>query len=94
MRVWLPIDTSLGLNGLIDSLTRALDQAFVPNATLCGHRPRRTPHTLTLLESIKQVPIASRGVSMFGEFADLTDVHRHHDIDTESIVRAALDVAK
>jgi pyruvate dehydrogenase E1 component len=33
------------------------------------------------------------GVSKFGQVGSLDDVYRYHGIDTDSVVRAALDLA-
>jgi pyruvate dehydrogenase E1 component len=70
-----------------------LDAAFparrsAPMVTLLdGH-----PHTLAFLAGINGVRAAHLGVSRFGQSGDLAAVHRHHGIDTDSVVRAALDV--
>lgn len=70
-----------------------LDQVFpadraTPMVTvLDGH-----PHTLAFLTGIHGVRGASLGVSRFGQVGSLEDVYRHHGIDTDSIVRAALDL--
>jgi pyruvate dehydrogenase E1 component len=70
-----------------------LDQVFpaersAPMVTvLDGH-----PHTLAFLATINQVPAASLGVTKFGQAGGLDDVYRYHGIDTDSIVRAALDL--
>ena len=50
------------------------------------------PHTLAFLPSINGVPVRSLGVTEFGQAGSLEDVYRGHGIDTDSIVRAALDV--
>jgi len=71
-----------------------LGQAFpaaraVPLVTvLDGH-----PHTLAFLAAINQVPSAALGVTRFGQAGSIEDVYRYHGIDTESIIRAALDLA-
>ncbi|MCO1656204.1 transketolase-like TK C-terminal-containing protein [Pseudonocardia humida] len=70
-----------------------LDAAFparraAPMVTLLdGH-----PHTLAFLAGINGVRAAHLGVSRFGQSGDLDAVHRHHGIDADSVVRAALDV--
>jgi pyruvate dehydrogenase E1 component len=70
-----------------------LDQVFpakraVPMVTvLDGH-----PHTLSFLSSINRVPSKSLGVSNFGQVGSLDAVYRYHGIDTDSIVRAVLDL--
>ncbi|GAA2037486.1 pyruvate dehydrogenase [Catenulispora yoronensis] len=71
-----------------------LDQAFpadraTPMVTvLDGH-----PHTLAFLAGIHQVASRTLGVSRFGQSGSLQDVYRHHGIDTDSIISAALDLA-
>ena len=70
-----------------------LDQVFpadraVPMVTvLDGH-----PHTLAFLSSVNRVPSKSLGVSSFGQVGSLDAVYRYHGIDTDSIVRAVLDL--
>lgn len=72
-----------------------LDQAFpadraAPLVTvLDGH-----PHTLAFLASVNQVRCVTLGVTTFGQSGDLADVYRYHGIDTDAIVRAALDAAR
>ncbi|HET7740562.1 MAG TPA: pyruvate dehydrogenase [Mycobacterium sp.] len=84
-----------GREGLSESPSWILDQVFpaeraAPMVTvLDGH-----PHTLAFLATINRVRCKSLGVSMFGQAGDLDAVYRYHGIDTDSIVRAALDVAK
>ena len=70
-------------------------------STRCS-RPRRAtplvtvldghPHTLAFLAGINQVRAAHLGVTRFGQSGDLDDVYRHHGLDTDSIVGAALDL--
>ena len=73
--------------------TWVLDAAFparraAPLVTvLDGH-----PHTLAFLAGINRVPAVHLGVSAFGQSGDLDDVYRHHGLDSDSLVRAALDV--
>ena len=50
------------------------------------------PHTLAFLSGINSVPARNLGVSRFGQAGDVDDVYRYHSIDTDSIVRAALDM--
>jgi pyruvate dehydrogenase E1 component len=70
-----------------------LDQVFpakraVPMVTvLDGH-----PHTLSFLSSVNRVPSKSLGVNNFGQVGSLDAVYRYHGIDTDSIVRAVLDL--
>lgn len=70
-----------------------LDQVFpadraAPLVTLVdGH-----PHTLAFLATVNNVPVTTLGVSRFGQSGALDDVYRYHGIDTDSVVRAALDL--
>ena len=70
-----------------------LEQAFpvtraAPLVTvLDGH-----PHTLSFLATVNQVPHAPLGVSQFGQSGSIEDLYRYNGIDTDSIIRAALDV--
>jgi pyruvate dehydrogenase E1 component len=72
--------------------TWILDQLFpaeraTPVVTvLDGH-----PHTLAFLANVHRVRLTALGVSQFGQSGSIQDVYRHHGIDTDSIVRAALD---
>jgi len=104
-KVGLPADvicvTSPGLlfdaiqarSGRLDADTWILDQAFpatraTPMVTvLDGH-----PHTLAFLAGINRVPSIALGVTRFGQVGSLQDVYKYHGIDTDAIVRAALDV--
>ncbi|QUH02081.1 pyruvate dehydrogenase [Saccharopolyspora erythraea] len=79
--------------GRTDGPSWILEQVF-PSAratplvtVLDGH-----PHTLAFLASVNQVPGIALGVTGFGQSGSLDDVYRHHGIDTDSIVRAALDL--
>jgi pyruvate dehydrogenase E1 component len=77
--------------GQDDGPSWILDQVF-PRATplvtvLDGH-----PHTLTFLATIHHVPHVALGVTRFGQSGTIEDVYRYHGIDTDSIVRAGLDV--
>jgi pyruvate dehydrogenase E1 component len=70
-----------------------LDAAFparraAPLVTLLdGH-----PHTLAFLAGIHRQRSAHLGVTRFGQSGDLDAVQRHHGLDTDSVVRAALDL--
>ncbi|WP_409000622.1 transketolase-like TK C-terminal-containing protein [Streptomyces europaeiscabiei] len=70
-----------------------LDQVFpaeraTPLVTvLDGH-----PYTLAFLATVNGVPVSSLGVTRFGRSGSIEDVYRHHGLDADSIVRAALDV--
>jgi pyruvate dehydrogenase E1 component len=76
-----------------DSPSWILDQIFPvdrarPMVTvLDGH-----PHTLAFLAGINRVKARHLGVSRFGQAGELDAVYRYHGIDTNSIVRAALDL--
>jgi pyruvate dehydrogenase E1 component len=50
------------------------------------------PHTLAFLAGVNQVRAAALGVTGFGQSGSIDDVYRHHGIDTDSIIRAALDL--
>ncbi|QWF76733.1 transketolase-like TK C-terminal-containing protein [Amycolatopsis sp. CA-230715] len=79
--------------GRDDAPSWILDQVFpaeraTPLVTvLDGH-----PHTLSFVGSVNRVPVASLGVTRFGQSGGLDDVYRYHGIDADSIVGAALDV--
>ncbi|WP_425546110.1 transketolase-like TK C-terminal-containing protein [Amycolatopsis albidoflavus] len=51
------------------------------------------PHTLAFLANVHRVRASHLGVTRFGQSGDLESVYRHHGIDTDSIIQAALDVA-
>jgi pyruvate dehydrogenase E1 component len=60
----------------------------VPLVTLLdGH-----PHTLAFLGTLHRVPVTCLGVSQFGQAGSLADVQRHHGIDAQAVVDAALDL--
>jgi pyruvate dehydrogenase E1 component len=73
--------------------TWILDQAFpaaraAPLVTvLDGH-----PHTLAFLATVNRVPHAGLGVAQFGQSGSIEDLYRYDGIDTDSIIRAALDL--
>ncbi|WP_306322790.1 MULTISPECIES: pyruvate dehydrogenase [unclassified Streptomyces] len=75
--------------------TWILDQVFpasraTPMVTvLDGH-----PHTLAFLANINRVELRALGVTRFGQSGDLPDVYRYHQIDSDSIIRAALDLTR
>lgn len=81
-------------NGLGSAPSWILDQVFpadraAPMVTvLDGH-----PHTLAFLPSLNRVPGKSLGVSTFGQAGALDAIYRHHGIDTDAMVRAALDLS-
>ena len=77
-----------------DTGTWILDQAFpasraTPLVTvLDGH-----PHTLAFLATINRVPHAALGVAQFGQSGSIEDLYRYNGLDTDAIIRAALDLA-
>jgi pyruvate dehydrogenase E1 component len=50
------------------------------------------PHTLAFLAGVHGAPIACLGVSQFGQSGDIADLYRHHGVDADTIVGAALDL--
>jgi pyruvate dehydrogenase E1 component len=79
--------------GQQDGSSWILEQLFparraTPLVTLLdGH-----PHTLAFLAAVHGVPSALLGVSGFGQSGSLADVYRYHGIDSDAVVRAALDL--
>jgi pyruvate dehydrogenase E1 component len=79
--------------GLTDGDDAILDELFPADraapivSVIDGH-----PHTLSYLSAVRCVPIASLGVSDFGQSGDVEDLYRHFGIDTETIVGAAIDL--
>ncbi len=79
--------------GLAEAPDWILDAVFPPDrarpmiTVLDGH-----PHTQAHLAAINRVPSAHLGVTSFGQSGDLYATYRHHGIDTDSIVRVALDL--
>ncbi len=71
---------------ILDQLFPA-DRATPIVTVLDGH-----PHTLAFLANVNRVASTSLGVSNFGQVGSLDEVYKHHNIDTDSIVGAALDV--
>ena len=49
------------------------------------------PHALAFLAAVNATPLTPLGVTRFGQSGDLAEVYEHHEIDTETIVGAALD---
>ncbi|WP_100497696.1 transketolase-like TK C-terminal-containing protein [Geodermatophilus chilensis] len=82
-----------GRRGLDEAPGWVLDSVFpaeraAPVVTvLDGH-----PHTLAFLAGVRGVPATHLGVTVFGQSGDLESVHRHHGLDADSIVGAALDL--
>jgi pyruvate dehydrogenase E1 component len=50
------------------------------------------PHTLAFLAGVRRVPAVHLGVTAFGQSGDLDSVHRLHGLDTDTVVRSALDL--
>jgi pyruvate dehydrogenase E1 component len=79
--------------GLDDADSAVLDTVFpvdraAPMVTvLDGH-----PHTLAFLTGLHRVRGAHLGVIRFGQSGDLDSVYRHHGLDADTIVGAALDL--
>jgi pyruvate dehydrogenase E1 component len=63
------------------------DRAAPMVTVLDGH-----PHTLAFLAGINRVPAAHLGVTAFGQSGDLESTYRYHQIDTGSVIGAALDL--
>ncbi len=64
------------------------DAVSTPLVTvLDGH-----PHSLAFLTAVTRGPSAHLGVSTFGQSGDLNSVYAHHGLDTDSIVRAVLEL--
>ncbi|HET7665643.1 MAG TPA: pyruvate dehydrogenase [Mycobacterium sp.] len=89
----LIFDALQAKRGRHDGSSWILEQVFPPNratplvTVLDGH-----PHTLAFLPTINGVRGTALGVTQFGQSGGLDEVYRHHGIDADSIVRAALDV--
>jgi pyruvate dehydrogenase E1 component len=75
-----------GDDAVLDALFPAERTAPIVTV-LDGH-----PHTLAFLSAIGGAPIASLGVSDFGQSGDVSDLYRAFGIDTDTIVGAALDL--
>lgn len=50
------------------------------------------PHALAFLAGVRPTRIACLGVDSFGQSGDLGDLYRHHGLDTDTIVGAAVDL--
>jgi hypothetical protein len=48
--------------------------------------------TLSFLATVNRVPHAALGVAQFGQSGAIEDLYRYNGIDTDSIIRAALDL--
>jgi pyruvate dehydrogenase E1 component len=75
-----------GDDAILDELFPAERRAPIVSV-LDGH-----PHTLAFLSAIRCMPIASLGVSDFGQSGDVQDLYAHFGIDAETIIGAALDL--
>ena len=79
--------------GLSEAPSWILDTVFPPQraapmvTVIDGH-----PHTLSFVPSINRTACKSLGVSKFGQVGSPQDVYRYHGIDTDSVVRAVLDL--
>jgi pyruvate dehydrogenase E1 component len=71
---------------VLDSVLPA-ERAAPLVTVLDGH-----PHTLAFLAGVRGVPATHLGVTAFGQSGDLESVYRHHGLDVDSIVGAALDL--
>jgi pyruvate dehydrogenase E1 component len=80
-------------SGLAEDSDAILGELFPPErrspivTVLDGH-----PHTLSFLSGARCDPIASLGVSDFGQSGDVDDLYRYFGIDADTIVGAALDL--
>jgi pyruvate dehydrogenase E1 component len=50
------------------------------------------PHALAFLAAVNATPLTPLGVTRFGQSGELAEVYEDHEIDSESIVGAALDL--
>jgi pyruvate dehydrogenase E1 component len=70
------------------SSTRSSRRGAALVTVLDGH-----PHSLAFLAGVSQVRATHLGVRAFGQSRGLGEVYRHHGgLDTDSIIRAALDL--
>ena len=84
-----------GIRRLCESRRFQSESGELPAGVAClklKQPESRHPHTLAFLPSINRVPGRSLGVSGFGQSGSLEQVFGWHGIDTDSIVRAALDL--
>ncbi|SFS70649.1 transketolase-like TK C-terminal-containing protein [Saccharopolyspora flava] len=72
--------------GVLDQIFPA-DRARPMVTVLDGH-----PHALAFLAGINRTPSIHLGVTGFGQSGSLDDVYRHHGLDTDTIIRSALDL--
>ena len=79
--------------GLSPGDPAVIDELFPPDVTapfvtvVDGH-----PHALAFIAGARPAPIACLGVDDFGQSGDLDDLYRHHGIDTDTIIGAAVDL--
>jgi pyruvate dehydrogenase E1 component len=71
---------------VLDSVFPA-ERAAPMVTVLDGH-----PHTLALLAGLRGVPATHLGVTAVGPSGDLDSVYRHHGLDVDSVIGAALDL--
>jgi pyruvate dehydrogenase E1 component len=77
-----------GLDEGDDAILDRLFPAPRPLVTVIdGH-----PHTLAFLGAVHGVPVASLGVTAFGQSGDIAELYRFHGIDAETVIGAALDL--
>jgi pyruvate dehydrogenase E1 component len=69
--------------------TFAADRAAPLVTLLDGH-----PHTLAFLATVNRVKTTALGVTRFGQSGSLEDVYRHHGLDADSVIRAALNLTQ
>lgn len=77
---------------------RSVEPSWVLEQALPAERARPMvtlldghPHTLAFLAGVHGVAAVHLGVTGFGQSGDLDSVYRHHGLDTDSVVTAALD---
>jgi pyruvate dehydrogenase E1 component len=58
----------------------------------CSEHDVLHPHTLAFLATINRVPTTALGMTRFGQSGSIEDVYRHHGIDSDNIIRPALDL--
>jgi pyruvate dehydrogenase E1 component len=91
-RLWRAVQSRRGLlqgprHGVDETVLDRLLRPAPLVTLLDGH-----PHTLAFLGTVTGTPVTCLGVSQFGQAGDLRDVYRHHGLDAESVVGAALDL--
>jgi hypothetical protein len=79
--------------GITDAGSALIDSVRRDNASrLPECITRLHPADLAFLATINRVPTTALGVTRFGQSGSLENVYRHHGIDADSIIRAALDL--